>query len=64
MKRPALKVTDVLVLIDRQGGGREQLAEAGYTLHSVLTLDEIAAALKASGHISPDDYQRVKDFIS
>jgi len=34
-------VQDVVVLIDRMGGAREALAEAGYRLHAVLTMDTL-----------------------
>jgi uridine monophosphate synthetase len=40
-----LKVTDVLVLLDRQVGGRETLEANGYRLHAILTLPEIFDAL-------------------
>jgi uridine monophosphate synthetase len=33
-----LKVTDVVVLIDRQSGAKEALEQAGFHLHSVLTI--------------------------
>src|SRR5258707_13931373 len=36
-----LKVKDVVVLVDRQSGAMEALAEAGFTLHSGLTISEL-----------------------
>jgi orotate phosphoribosyltransferase len=36
-----LKVVQALALVDRQEGGKEQLAEAGYTLEAVFTRSEI-----------------------
>ena len=36
-----LKVSDVLVLIDREQGGKQQLAAAGYALHAAFTLAEL-----------------------
>lgn len=36
-----LVVKDLLVLVDREQGGREQLVEAGYALHSAFTLTEL-----------------------
>jgi orotate phosphoribosyltransferase len=36
-----LKVVQALALVDREEGGREQLAEAGYTLEAVFTRSEI-----------------------
>ncbi|MCJ7662818.1 MAG: orotate phosphoribosyltransferase [Desulfobacterales bacterium] len=36
-----LKVVQALALVDREEGGKEQLAEAGYTLEAVFTRSEI-----------------------
>ena len=36
-------VTDAAVLVDRQEGAAEMLAEHGVTLHRVFTADEIAS---------------------
>jgi orotate phosphoribosyltransferase len=38
-------VSDAFVLLDREEGGRERLAESGITLHSVLNMSETANAL-------------------
>jgi len=47
-----LSVADVVVLIDREGGGAEALQAAGYQLHSVLTLTEIAEDLAEAGLVT------------
>jgi uridine monophosphate synthetase len=36
-----LKVTDIVVLIDRQSGAKEALEQAGFRLHAVLTISEL-----------------------
>jgi uridine monophosphate synthetase len=36
-----LNVQDIVVLIDRESGAREALAEAGYRLHAVMALSEM-----------------------
>jgi len=46
-----LVVKDVLVLIDREQGGREQLAGKGYALHAVLTLRALLDSLVRTGRI-------------
>ena len=57
-------VKDVVVLIDRESGAREVLGDAGYELHSVFSLSEIAMELKEVELIGLDQYNKVIDFIS
>jgi len=39
-------ITDAVCVIDREAGGREKLAEAGITLHSLFTMSELKDAGK------------------
>jgi orotate phosphoribosyltransferase len=41
LKKQGLQVKDIVVLVDRQQGGKEALMAAGFQLHSVFTLDEL-----------------------
>lgn len=59
-----LLVKDVVVLIDRQSGAKEALAERGLALHAVFTLTELAEILHTQGHITADQRQAVADFIA
>lgn len=59
-----LEVEDIVVLIDRQGGGEEELARAGYRLHSVLTLTEILDILLAYGRIDTTQRQAVISWLN
>ena len=52
LEAAGLKVQDVVVLLDREQGGKEELAERGYRLHSVLTMSELLAALQREGRIT------------
>jgi uridine monophosphate synthetase len=58
-----LAVEDVLVLIDREQGGGEDLAEQGYRLHAVLTLTQLLNALKASERITGETHTEVLDYL-
>lgn len=63
LQEAGLAVRDVLVLIDREQGGAQDLAQRGLHLHAVLRLTEILDALKASGHISDTQYHEVTAYL-
>ncbi len=53
-------VTDAVVLIDRQEGGREKLERIGIKLHALLNISEIANTLNELGTI---DEQQMKTIL-
>jgi uridine monophosphate synthetase len=59
-----LVVEDVVVLIDRQQGGAQELAQHGYHLHAALTLSELVDSLADGGQLSPAEAQRVRDYLT
>ncbi|MGI6375247.1 MAG: orotidine-5'-phosphate decarboxylase [Anaerolineae bacterium] len=59
-----LTVRDVLVLVDREQGGREALAARGYTLHAALTMAELVGALHAEGLLVGELYARVQAYLA
>lgn len=63
LEAAGLVVRDVVVLIDREGGGKADLAAAGYRLHSVLTLRGIVAALHADGRVGDEARAAVEVFV-
>jgi uridine monophosphate synthetase len=58
-----LSVRDVLVLIDREQGGADDLAQRGYRLHAVLRLTKVLEALRESGRITADQYSEVLTYL-
>jgi uridine monophosphate synthetase len=58
-----LQVEDVVVLIDREQGGREVLEERGYRLHAVFGLGEMLDVLTRHGRISTTQRDEVKAFV-
>ena len=48
LERDGVKPTAIVCVIDRQSGGSENLAEAGYRLESVLRMEDIADAVQAT----------------
>ncbi len=59
-----LMVEDIAVLIDREGGGQEKLANAGYRLHSVFKLSELIDQWKISGKVSEGQAREVRKFLN
>ncbi|CAH2304991.1 Uridine 5 -monophosphate synthase [Pelobates cultripes] len=63
LRREGLQVTDAIVLVDREQGGSEKLAENGIRLHSVCTLTQLMEILHTLGAVSEGTVQEVKEFI-
>lgn len=59
-----LKCTDVVVLIDREQGGKENLKNHGLNLYSALTISEILEILSKHGKLSDDVVRSVRDFVA
>ncbi len=58
-----LVVQDVVVLIDRQLGAAEALAEEGFKLHSVLTLTSLLNYWQATGRVAPEQIAAVREMV-
>jgi uridine monophosphate synthetase len=59
-----LQVDDVVVLIDRQSGADEALAEAGYRLHPVFTLTQLLDFWQQKGSVPPDQIASTRAFLA
>lgn len=59
-----LQVSDIVVLVDRQSGAAQALAQAGYRLHSVFSLTDLIAHWQANGSIDAKQAQAVRQFLA
>jgi uridine monophosphate synthetase len=64
LEQAGLEVKDVVVLVDREQGGAEELAQMGYTLRSVLRLTEMLDILVEDGRITPGQQEEVTAFLA
>ena len=58
-----LSARDVVVLVDRESGAREQLAAAGLTLHACFTLRGLLRRWEGSGAITSEQADEVRAFL-
>lgn len=63
LQKEGLKVTDAVVLLDREQGGKARLEERGIRLHSVCTLSGVLEILQQQGEVAVEMVEKVKKFI-
>ncbi|HOG47627.1 MAG TPA: orotate phosphoribosyltransferase, partial [Anaerolineae bacterium] len=63
LQEAGLTVRDIVVLIDREQGGREAMEAAGYRVHAVLGMRRILASLARQGRISDAQRREVETFL-
>jgi uridine monophosphate synthetase len=63
LARAGLKVSDIVVLIDREQGGAKELAGRGIALHAVFTLSELLLSLCRMGVITESTRQAVRSTL-
>jgi uridine monophosphate synthetase len=56
LQSAGLKVNDIVVLIDHEGGVKEKLKDNNYQAHAVLTLSEIAETLYEANRITEEQF--------
>lgn len=63
LQAAGLLVTDVLVVIDREQGGADVLAEQGLTLHALARISDVLEHLRASGKVSEGEVSAALEFV-
>jgi uridine monophosphate synthetase len=59
-----LKVRDIVVVIDREQGARQLLAQQGYQLHALATIHQLLDIWHAQQAISAEQYAQVRDWLA
>lgn len=63
LEKKGLKVTDVLVIVDREQGGTEELKKRGYNLHSIFRLSGLLDYYLQEKMIDQDTHKWVQDYL-
>lgn len=58
-----LAVKDVVVLVNRQSGAKESLAQAGYSMHAVLTIGQLLEYWEENGKVDKDKIEETRKFL-
>jgi len=58
-----LVVKDVVVLVDRQSGAKESLAQAGYSMHAVLTIGQLLEYWEENGKVEKSKIEEARVFL-
>ncbi|HRX05063.1 MAG TPA: orotidine-5'-phosphate decarboxylase, partial [Anaerolineae bacterium] len=64
LRNAGLQVTDVVVLIDREQGGPQNVAAAGCQLHAALTMTQVVATLTEAGRLSAEQAAVVTTYLT
>jgi orotate phosphoribosyltransferase len=63
LEEAGLMVKDLVILIDREQGGRELLASKGYTLHSILTITQCLDEWETAGLVDATAIRQSREFV-
>lgn len=63
LREAGLQVKDIVVLIDREQGGKLALETAGYNLKAVLKITELLNVLKENKKIEEEKFNEVMDYL-
>lgn len=63
LEAAGLIVEDLVILIDREQGGRERLAARGYRLHAVLAISACFDELERAGLVEPSLLRAAREFL-
>ena len=64
IENEGITVSDIVVVLDRQQGGKELLESKGYRVHTLFTISEVCKILKDEGHLADDEVSRINEFLA
>lgn len=64
VENEGLRVSDIVVVLDREQGGRELLEKKGYRVHTLFTISEVVQMLSEEGMLTNIEVKRIQDFLA
>lgn len=64
IENEGISVSDIVVVLDRQQGGKELLESRGYRVHTLFTISEVCTMLQEEGHLCDDEVMRIQQFLN
>ena len=55
VENEGILVSDIVVVLDRQQGGKELLESKGYKVHALFTISEVCQMLQDAGHLTDEE---------
>jgi len=63
LEHEGLKVKDIIILLDREQGGKKLIEDKGYKLHNIITMTDIIKVLLEEAKIDNKMKQKVQQFL-
>ena len=63
LKAAGLRVTDLMMLVDRQQGGKALLEDLGYKVHIISDINELLNRYRQTGAVDEARYQEVTNYL-
>lgn len=64
IENEGITVSDIVVVLDRQQGGKQILENKGFRVHTLFMISEVCSILKEEGHLVDEEVQRINDFLA
>ena len=59
-----LKVSDIVVVLDREQGGKQLLESKGFNVHTLFNITEVCEILSEENMLTDEEVSRIKDFLA
>ncbi len=64
IENEGITVSDLVVVLDREQGGKELLEKKGYRVHTLFKISEVCQILQDEKHLTDEEVARINDFLA